>query len=111
VLSFAALWLGFDCWRESRTKRIAYPANREGLLEHFPDPCDTPSATTPTLSIACAPSPASARFALTILYEIHDVTRFERVQQFASYAQLVKCAQRTHAGDVDPLKRTVRGHG
>jgi transposase len=30
--------------------------------------------------------------ALTILYEIHDVTRFDPVQQFASYARLVKCA-------------------
>jgi transposase len=28
--------------------------------------------------------------ALTILYEIHDVSRFERVQEFASYARLVK---------------------
>ena len=26
--------------------------------------------------------------ALTILYEIHDITRFDRVQQFASYARL-----------------------
>ena len=30
--------------------------------------------------------------ALTILYEIHDVNRFSRVQEFASYARLVKCA-------------------
>jgi transposase len=29
--------------------------------------------------------------ALTILYEIHDVARFERVQDFLSYARLVKC--------------------
>ncbi|WP_027859696.1 IS110 family RNA-guided transposase [Marinobacterium jannaschii] len=29
--------------------------------------------------------------ALTILYEIGDIRRFERVQQFASYARLVKC--------------------
>jgi hypothetical protein len=27
--------------------------------------------------------------ALTILYEIHDITRFDRVQEFASYARLV----------------------
>ena len=31
--------------------------------------------------------------ALTILYEIHDVHRFERVQEFASYARLVRCAK------------------
>jgi transposase len=30
--------------------------------------------------------------ALTILYEIHDIERFPRVQDFASYARLVKCA-------------------
>ena len=35
--------------------------------------------------------------ALTILYEIHDITRFDRVQEFASYARLVKCAH-TSAG-------------
>jgi transposase len=29
--------------------------------------------------------------ALTILYEIHDIDRFERVQDFVSYARLVKC--------------------
>jgi hypothetical protein len=31
--------------------------------------------------------------AMTIVYELHDVKRFERVQQFASYARLVKCAK------------------
>ena len=35
--------------------------------------------------------------ALTILYEIHDITRFDRVQAFASSARLVKCAH-TSAG-------------
>ena len=29
--------------------------------------------------------------ALTILYEIHDIARFPRVQDFLSYARLVKC--------------------
>lgn len=29
--------------------------------------------------------------ALTILYEIHDIHRFRRVQEFASYSRLVKC--------------------
>jgi len=28
---------------------------------------------------------------MTILYEIHDVARFPRVQEFASYARLVRC--------------------
>ena len=31
--------------------------------------------------------------ALTILYEIHDIRRFPSVQDFASYARLVTCAQ------------------
>ena len=31
--------------------------------------------------------------ALTILYEVHDITRFPRVQDFASYARLVKCSK------------------
>lgn len=30
--------------------------------------------------------------ALTLLYEIHDIRRFPRVQDFASYCRLVKCA-------------------
>jgi len=29
--------------------------------------------------------------AMTLLYEIHDIERFPRVQDFASYARLVKC--------------------
>ncbi len=37
--------------------------------------------------------------ALTILYEIHDIQRFERVQEFASYSRLVKC-QKSSAGKV-----------
>src|SRR5215471_14281215 len=31
--------------------------------------------------------------ALVILYEIHDITRFPRVQDFVSYCRLVKCAK------------------
>ena len=30
---------------------------------------------------------------MTILYEIHDIRRFDRVQEFASYARLVRCAK------------------
>jgi transposase len=42
--------------------------------------------------------------AMTILYEIHDVTRFDRVQEFASYARLVK-GQHQSAG------KTLGTHG
>jgi transposase len=31
--------------------------------------------------------------ALTILYEIHDIRRFPTVQDFASYARLIKCSK------------------
>ena len=31
--------------------------------------------------------------ALVLLYEIHDIARFPRVQDFVSYCRLVKCAQ------------------
>jgi transposase len=34
--------------------------------------------------------------ALVILYEIHDITRFPRVQDFVSYCRLVKCAQESN---------------
>ena len=37
--------------------------------------------------------------ALTILYEIHDIRRFEKVGQFASYSRLVKC-QKTSVGKI-----------
>ena len=40
---------------------------------------------------------------LVLLYEIHDITRFARPQELASYARLVKCAKES-AGK-------VRGHG
>ena len=36
---------------------------------------------------------------LTLLYEIHDIARFKRVQDFVSYARLVKC-QKGSAGKV-----------
>ena len=32
--------------------------------------------------------------ALVMLYEIHDINRFESVQDFASYCRLVKCSSR-----------------
>jgi transposase len=31
--------------------------------------------------------------AMTILYEVHDITRFPRVQEFCSYSRLVKCSR------------------
>jgi len=37
--------------------------------------------------------------ALTLLYELHDIARFKRVQRFLSYARLVK-SQKSSAGKV-----------
>jgi transposase len=31
-----------------------------------------------------------------LLYEIYDINRFPRVQEFASYGRLVKCAKESH---------------
>ena len=100
-------------------KRLAYPGNREGVVDHFPDPSVRKSIevdvalidqydtliTDLELTIVREAKRHDADafhrlrsvpgigkiLALTILYEIHDVTRFDRVQQFASYARLVKC--------------------
>jgi transposase len=49
--------------------------------------------------------------ALTILYEIHDITRFDRVQALASYARLVtRRAIRDHrSGSVLRMMRRSPG--
>ena len=61
-------------------RRIAYPANRDGLTERFPDPSVRKSIE---VDVALLDQ-------YDTLYEIHDITRFDRVQEFASYARLVK---------------------
>lgn len=101
-------------------KRIASPANREGVALHFPDRAVRRSVEldlallerydealrTLELDVVRQAKRHDAQafqllrsvpgvgkvLALTILYEIHDIQRFDRVQQFASYARLVKCA-------------------
>jgi transposase len=108
-------------------RRLAYPANRAGISEHFPDPSVRKSIdvdlallerydmliTDLELTLVRQAKrhdgdafhrlrsvPGIGKvLALTILYEIHDITRFDRVQEFASYARLVKCAH-TSAGKV-----------
>jgi transposase len=101
-------------------RRLAYPANRTGISEHFADPSVRKSIdvdlallerydeiivdleSTIVRDAKRHDADAFHRLrsvpgigkilALTILYEIHDVRRFTRVQEFASYARLVKCA-------------------
>src|SRR3990172_4741792 len=102
-------------------KRIAYPSNREGLAEHFEDRVVRKSiavdlgllerydALLTDLELylvhqAKQHEPQGFQLlrsipgigkvlAMTILYEIHDIRRFDRVQEFASYARLVRCAK------------------
>ena len=107
---------------EPFAENIAYKKNRDDIAEQFIDPdvrmsieadlelidsarhaeaedssctsCATPRTTTPRPSTACARSRASDRSSpWSILYEIGDIDRFPRVQDFASYARLVKCAK------------------
>ena len=106
-------------------RRLAYPANRAGVSEHFPDPSVRKSIDVDLALLECYDDlitdleltivreakrhdgdafhrlrsvPGIGKvLALTMLYEIHDITRFDRVQEFASYARLVKCTH-TSAG-------------
>ncbi len=100
-------------------KRLAYPGNRDGVVEHFPDPSvrksidvdvaliDQYDALVNDLELTIVREakrhdgdafhrlrsvPGIGKvLALTILSEIHDIARFNRVQEFASYARLIKC--------------------
>src|SRR3990172_2180911 len=103
-------------------KRIAYPSNREGVVAHFTGEPVVQANAALDLSLlahydkllvdlelrlvrqAKKEEPHGLHtlrsipgigkvLAMTIVYELHDVKRFERVQQFASYARLVKCAK------------------
>jgi transposase len=102
-------------------RRLAYPGNRDGVIDHFSDLSvrksievdvvliDQYDALINDLELTIVreakqhDGDAFHRLrsvpgigkdpALTILYEIHDITRFDRVQEFASYARLIKCSK------------------
>ena len=102
-------------------KKIAYKANREGVAERFPDESvkksieldlkllDYYDQLLPRLeheiSLIAKAHDADSYFrirsipgigrilGLVILYEIHDIHRFPRVQDFVSYCRLVKSAK------------------
>jgi transposase len=104
-------------------RRLAYPANRDGVNAHFADPSvrksidvdlalidqyDTLVVDLELTIVREAKRHDADAFhrlrsvpgvgkilALTILYEVHDITRFDRVQEFASYARLVKCKKQS----------------
>jgi transposase len=102
-------------------KKIAYTANREGVAERFPDPAVQKSievdlalighyaALLQDLELAIVTTakqhdantldllqtvPGIGKIrSLVLLYEMHDIARFPRVQAFVSYCRLVKCAK------------------
>lgn len=101
-------------------KKLASKANREGVAEHFPDPSvrktiavevsllnhydkllgevelyitRTAKAHDVQTFARLQSVPGIGKIlALLLLYEIQDITRFPRVQDFVSYCRLVKCA-------------------
>jgi transposase len=102
-------------------KKIASKANRDGVAERFSDPAVHKSIEVDLalvghydqllrdmeLSILTTAKQHDANtlyllrtvpgigeiLSLVLLYEIHDIQRFSRVQDFASYCRLVKCAK------------------
>ncbi|MFH1754564.1 MAG: IS110 family transposase [Candidatus Latescibacterota bacterium] len=102
-------------------KKITYKSNRGGVAERFPDPSVQKSVevdfalidhydkllTDLELYIVRTAKGHDGNtffrlrsvhgigkiLALVILYEIHDINRFPRVQDFVSYCRLVKCAK------------------
>jgi len=110
-----------QCNLPEPTRKILYKANREGVAEKFTDPSVRRSVEVDfelvahydqlirslelfLVRTAKQHDPQSFQrlrslpgvgkiLALTLLYEIHDIHRFPRVQDFASYARLVKCSK------------------
>jgi transposase len=102
-------------------KKLAYKANRAGVAERFPDPAVQKSIEVAlgligyydqvlndlelTLVNTAKQHHAQTLYrlqsvpgigkilALVLLYEIHDIVRFPRVQDFVSYCRLVKCTK------------------
>jgi len=102
-------------------KNIAYKANRDGIAERFPAPAVQKSIEVDlalighddhllndvelsivhtakqhdpqTLSRLQSVPGIGKILSLVLLYEIHTIDRFPRVQDFVSYCRLVKCAK------------------
>jgi transposase len=102
-------------------KKIAYKANRDGGAERFADPAVQKSIEVDlaligyddellrdveltivktakhhdanTLYLLQTVPGIGKILSLVLLYEIHQIDRFPRVQEFASYSRLVKCAK------------------
>jgi transposase len=102
-------------------KNLAYQANRDGVAERFADPAVQKSMEVDlalvshddtllrdveltilktakqhdanTLYLLQTVPGIGKILSLVLLYEIHHIERFPRVQDFASYCRLVKCAK------------------
>ncbi len=102
-------------------KKIAYKANRDGVAERFADPAVQKSIEVDlalityydallrdleltivktakhhdaqTLYLLQTVPGIGKILSLVLLYEIHQIDRFPRVQDFVSYCRLVKCAK------------------
>jgi transposase len=102
-------------------KKLAYKANRTGVVERFSDPAVQKSVEVDlallgyddellrdlelhivkaakqhdpqTLSLLQTVPGIGNILSLVLLYEIHDIARFPSVQDFVSYCRLVKCAK------------------
>jgi transposase len=105
-------------------QKIAYKANRDGVAERFADPAVQKSIEVDltlighyddllrdvelTIVKAAKQDDANTLYllqtvpgigkilSLVLLYEIYDINRFPRVQEFASYCRLVKCAKESN---------------
>jgi transposase len=103
------------------SKKIAYKTNRDGVAERFADPAVQKSIEVDlalityydellrdveltivktakhhdanTLYLLQTVPGIGQILSLVLLYEIHPIDRFPRVQDFASYCRLVKCAK------------------
>lgn len=118
-------------------KNIAYKANRTGVAERFPEPAVQKSMAVDlalidhddcllrdmeltgvktakqhdanTLSLLRTVPGIGEILSLVLLYEIHDIRRFPRVQEFVSYCRLVKWAKES-AGKRDGTSGTKMGN-
>lgn len=118
-------------------KGITSKVNREGVAEHFPNPSVSKSIEVDLqlvdfydgllrdlelciLRTARVDDPnvlyllqtiagVGKILALVLLYEIHEINRFPRVQDFVSYCRLVKCP-RESAGKKSGTKNTKIGN-
>jgi transposase len=119
------------------SKKITYKTNRDGVAERFADPAVQKSIEVDlarityddallrdveltlvktakhhdanTLYLLQTVPGIGKILSLVLLYEIHQMDRFPRVQDFASYCRLVKCAKAS-AGKRSGTSGTKIGH-